>query len=176
MSYTAPQHGAHTVAGPTSQSLLASGDRTRTAKLAGHSRLPAVSAHLENRGLLTTPRPNVARRLLRHQPNFDVTETKDAFLFKADVPGVKKDDLEITTTGNRIQISGKRDIDEEKKSDTVYTYERQYGSFTRSFTLPAGADIEHAKSGLKDGVLTLVVPKLAEAQSKKIPISSGAKS
>lgn len=109
-------------------------------------------------------------------PNFDVTETKDAFLFKADVPGVKKEDLEITTTGNRIQISGKRDIEEEKKSDTVYTYERQYGSFTRSFTLPAGADIEHAKSDLKDGVLTLVVPKLAEAQSKKIPISSGTKS
>lgn len=109
-------------------------------------------------------------------PSFDVTETKDAFMFKADVPGVKKEDLEITTTGNRIQISGKRESEEEKKTDTVYTYERQYGSFTRSFTLPNGADVEHAKSDLKDGVLTLVVPKLAEAQSKKIPISSSAKS
>lgn len=110
-------------------------------------------------------------------PSFDVTETKDSFLFKADVPGVKKEDLEITTTGNRIQVSGKREIEEEKKTDTVYTYERQYGSFTRSFTLPAGADVEHAKSELKEGVLTLVVPKLAEAQSKKIPIASaGAKS
>lgn len=113
---------------------------------------------------------------LEWNPSFDVTETKDAFIFKADVPGVKKEDIEITTTGNRIQISGKRESEEEKKTDTVYTYERQYGSFTRSFTLPNGADVEHAKSDLKDGVLTLVVPKLAEAQSKKIPISSGAKS
>lgn len=113
---------------------------------------------------------------LEWNPSFDVTETKDAFVFKADVPGVKKEDLEITTTGNRIQVSGKRESEEEKKTDTVYTYERQYGSFTRSFSLPTGADIEHAKSDLRDGVLTLVVPKLAQTQSKKIPISSGPKS
>jgi HSP20 family protein len=110
-------------------------------------------------------------------PNFDVTESKDAYLFKADVPGVKKEDLEITTTGNRIQVTGKRDTEHETKTDTVYTYERQYGSFCRSFTLPDGADIEHAKSELKDGVLTLVIPKVASAQAKKIPISAtGAKS
>ncbi|HEX8106670.1 MAG TPA: Hsp20 family protein [Kofleriaceae bacterium] len=54
----------------------------------------------------------------------------------------------------------------------LYTYERQYGSFT----LPEGADLEHATSELKDGVLTLVVPKLPGAQAKKIPISTGAKS
>ncbi len=110
-------------------------------------------------------------------PSFDVTETKDAFVFKADVPGVKKDDLEITTTGNRIKISGKRDTEHEEKTDTVYTYERHYGSFARMFTLPDGADIEHAKSELKDGVLTLVIPKQATAQGKKIPIAApGAKS
>jgi HSP20 family protein len=106
-------------------------------------------------------------------PSFDVTETKDAYVFKADVPGVKQEDLEISTTGNRIQISGKRESEEEKQTDTVYTFERQYGSFTRSFTLPNGADIEHAKSELKDGVLTLVVPKVMEAQTKKIAIGSG---
>lgn len=110
-------------------------------------------------------------------PSFDVTENKDGYLFKADVPGVKKDDLEITCTGNRLQISGKRDVEQETKGEQLYTYERQYGSFTRSFTLPEGADLEHAKSELKDGVLTLMVPKVAAAQAKKIPIStSGAKS
>lgn len=109
-------------------------------------------------------------------PNFEVTENKDSFLFKADVPGVKKEDLDITTVGNRIQITGKRESEQESKTDTVYTYERQYGSFSRSFTLPEGADIAHAKTDLKDGVLTLVVPKLAVAQAKKIPITSGAKS
>ena len=105
-------------------------------------------------------------------PSFDISENKDAYLFKADVPGVKKEDLEITTTGNRVQITGKRDTEQETKTDTYYTYERQYGSFTRSFTLPDGADLEHAKSDLKDGVLTLVIPKKPGAQAKKIPIAA----
>ena len=109
-------------------------------------------------------------------PAFDVTENKDSFLFKADVPGVKNEDLEISITGNRLQITGKRDTETERKTDTVYTYERQYGSFTRIFTLPDGADLEHAKSDLKDGVLRLVIPKLAAAQAKKIPISTAPKS
>ena len=107
-------------------------------------------------------------------PTFDVTENKDAFVFKADVPGVKQEDLEITTTGNRIQITGKRDVEQENKSETIYTYERQYGSFSRVFTLPDGADIDHAKSELKEGVLTLVIPKHPAAQSKKIEVKSGA--
>jgi HSP20 family protein len=107
-------------------------------------------------------------------PNIDVTETKDGYVFKADVPGVKQEEIEITTTGNRIQIAGKREHEQESKTDTVYTYERQYGSFARSFTLPDGADVEHAKSELKDGVLTLVIPKQAGAQAKKIAISTGA--
>ena len=106
-------------------------------------------------------------------PTFDVTENKDAFLFKADVPGVKQEDIEITTQGNRIQITGKRDHEQETKNDTVYSYERQYGSFTRSFTLPEGADISLAKSELKDGVLTLAIPKKPSAQAKKIEISTG---
>jgi len=113
---------------------------------------------------------------LEWNPSFDVTENKDAFVFKADLPGAKQEDIEISTTGNRLQISGKREAEKETKSETVYTYERQYGSFVRSFTLPEGADLEHAKSELKDGVLTLVVPKLPGAQAKKIPISTGAKS
>jgi HSP20 family protein len=113
---------------------------------------------------------------LEFNPRFDVTEDKDSYLFKADIPGVKKEDLEISTTGNRLQISGKRDAEKETKSETVYTYEREYGSFVRSFTLPDGADLEHAKSELKDGVLTLVIPKLPGAHTKKISISTGAKS
>ena len=77
-------------------------------------------------------------------------------------------------TGNRLQISGKRDIEHETKTDTVYTYERQHGHFVRSFTLPDGADLEHAKSDLKEGVLTLVIPKQPGAQAKKIAITTGA--
>lgn len=109
-------------------------------------------------------------------PSFEVTENKDSYLFKADLPGVKQDDIEITMTGNRLQISGKRESEQETKNDTIYTYERQYGSFARSFTLPEGADVDHAKSDLKDGVLTLVIPKKPGATAKRIAISSGPKS
>ena len=120
--------------------------------------------------------PTVKFRELEWNPGFDVTEDKDGYTFKADVPGVSKEDLEITTIGNRLQISGKRDNEVENKTDTVYTYERQWGSFVRSFTLPEGADLQQAKSDLKDGVLTVVIPKAAEAQPKKIPIASAVKS
>jgi HSP20 family protein len=111
----------------------------------------------------------------RWNPGFDVTEDQDSYRFKADVPGVKPEDLEITTTGNRLQISGKREAEAEKiaGSETVYTCERPYGSFVRSFTLPEGADLEHARTELKDGVLTLVIPKLPGAHARKIPISTG---
>jgi len=108
-------------------------------------------------------------------PAFDVSETKDAYVFKADVPGVKEQDLEVTVTGNRVSISGKRDEEKEEKDERQYTYERTYGSFTRSFTLPEGADTNSAHADLKDGVLTLTVKKSEQAQSKKVPIQTPAK-
>lgn len=111
----------------------------------------------------------------RWNPHFDVTENKDAYVFKADLPGVKEEDIEITTTGNRLQVAGKRETEEETKNDTIYTYERQYGSFMRAFTLPDGVDLEHAKSALQEGVLTLVIPKMPSAQAKKIPIGTADK-
>jgi HSP20 family protein len=116
--------------------------------------------------------PVMSFERLGWNPSFDVTENKDAYVFKADVPGVKKEDLEISMTGNRLAVSGKRDTEQETKNDTYYTYERQYGTFTRTFTLPDGADVEHARSELKEGVLTLVVPKKPAMQAKKIPIAT----
>ena len=103
-------------------------------------------------------------------PAFEVKESKDAFSFKADVPGVKESDIDITRTGNRLSISGKREGDVEEKTDTYYAYERSYGSFTRAFTLPEGIDADHIHADLKEGVLTVVVPKKPEAQPKKISL------
>ena len=108
-------------------------------------------------------------------PSFEVRETKDAYVFRADVPGVKKEDLDISLTGSRLQINGKREIEQETKDDTFYTYERSYGTFIRLFTLPPEADTEHVRTELKDGVLSLVIPKRTEAQAKKISIETGAK-
>ena len=112
---------------------------------------------------------------LRFQADFDVKETKDAFLFKADLPGVREQDLEVTVTGTRLTIAGKRDEEKEDKGDTYYTYERSQGSFTRSFTLPEEADVEHLHAELKEGVLTLVVPKRPAAVAKKVTINTGDK-
>jgi len=103
-------------------------------------------------------------------PAFEVKEGKDSFTFKADVPGVKESDIDITRTGNRLCVSGRREADVEEQTDTYYTYERSYGSFTRAFTLPEGTDAEHIHAELKDGVLNIVVPKKPEAQPKKISL------
>ncbi len=105
---------------------------------------------------------------------FDVKETKDAYLFKADVPGIQEKDLEVTITGNRLTVAGKREEEKEEKTDRFYTYERNYGSFSRSFTLPEGADTEHLQASLEKGVLTVNVPKKPEVQPKKIAVKSEA--
>jgi HSP20 family protein len=105
-------------------------------------------------------------------PTFDIKETKDAFVFKADVPGVKESDLEITLTGNRLTISGKRESEKKDQTETFYAYERSYGDFMRAFTLPEGIDTNSVQAELKDGVLMLTIKKTPEAQPKKIPVQS----
>jgi HSP20 family protein len=107
-------------------------------------------------------------------PAFEVKETKDGYLFKADVPGVKEKDLEITVTGNRLTVSGQREAEHKEQTDTLYTYERTYGSFTRSFTLPDGADPAKCVADLKEGVLTLSIPRTPELQPKRIDIKTTA--
>jgi HSP20 family protein len=107
----------------------------------------------------------------RFAPDFEVKETKEGFVFKADVPGVKEKDIEITLTGNRLTISGRREAEVEEKMDTYYAYERSYGSFTRAFTLPEGTDgNNNIRADLKDGVLTLVLPKRVELQPRRIEV------
>jgi HSP20 family protein len=102
---------------------------------------------------------------------FDVKETKDSYLFKADLPGVKESDLEISLTGNRLTISGKREGEEQKEGENYYVMERTYGTFTRTFTLPEGADIDKVKAALKDGVLNLTIPKRAESQPRRVVVA-----
>jgi len=107
-------------------------------------------------------------------PNVEVKETESAILFKADLPGVQEKDVSISVIGNRLSISGKREEEEEKKEgDRYYAYERWYGSFSRTFTLPDACDTDGAKAELKDGVLTIEVPKKESAQPRPIAIGKG---
>ena len=105
-------------------------------------------------------------------PAFEVKETKDGYLFKADVPGVKQEDIEVHLTGNRLTITGKREAEKKEQNDTYYTYERTYGSFTRAFTMPDGIQESGIVADLREGVLTVSVPKKPEVQPKKIAVTS----
>lgn len=112
-------------------------------------------------------------RELAWNPSFEVRETDDAFLFKGDMPGVKQEDIDINLVGSTLQISGKREREEEKDEGTLHTYERSYGSFSRSFSLPEVADLDKVRCDLKDGVLTLVVPKKAGTAPHRRKIQVG---
>lgn len=101
-------------------------------------------------------------------PDFEVKETKDSFIFKADLPGVEEKDINITLAENMLTISGKREEERREEEDRYYAYERTYGTFTRTFTLPLGVDSEKAQAEFKNGVLTIRVPKRAESQPKRI--------
>ncbi len=107
---------------------------------------------------------------IAYAPAFEVREAADAFVFKADLPGVKDKDIDVKLTGNRLQISGKREAERQDQQDTYYTYERSYGSFQRTFTLPEGTDLDHVQAELKEGVLTVAVPKKAPAQARTVTI------
>ena len=106
-------------------------------------------------------------------PTFEVKETKDSYVFKADLPGVKESDVDISLTGNRLTVSGHRQEERKEEGETFYAYERSYGTFSRSFTLPEGIDHENVQAELKDGVLHVAVPKKPEVQPKRIQLKGG---
>lgn len=120
--------------------------------------------------------PSFAVEMPAFNPMFDVKETADAFIFRADVPGVLEKDIEVMRTGNRLTITGKRESEKEEKGETFYTCERSYGSFSRSFTLPDAIDPELIKADMKDGVLNIVVPKKPGAMAQKIEVKAPVKS
>jgi HSP20 family protein len=107
-------------------------------------------------------------------PAFEVKETKTGFIIHADLPGVKEKDLDVSLTGNRLTIRGKRDSEKKEQTDTYYVYERSYGSFTRAFTLPEGADPNQLRAELREGVLDINIGKKPEMQAKKIAVKTEA--
>lgn len=117
------------------------------------------------------PQQEGIQRSFEFAPSFDVKETKEAFLFKADLPGVKQSDLEITHTGNRLTVSGKREGEERKEGDNYFMVERSFGSFQRTFTLPESADVDQIKADLSAGVLSITIPKRSAAQPRKVSVS-----
>ncbi len=102
----------------------------------------------------------------------DVTEDDKAFHVKAEIPGVDKDDIDITVDGNQVTISAevKREKSSKDGEKEIYT-ERYFGKTYRSFTLPGDFDGDKAEAGLDDGVLALSLPKKANGSTRRIAIS-----
>jgi HSP20 family protein len=115
----------------------------------------------------------IEQQLGQFAPSFEIKETRDAYQFKADLPGVADEDLEIALAGNRLTVSGRREAEQvSDDSDRFYAYERTYGSFSRSFTLPEEIDPESVTASLDNGVLTIMLPKKPEAQPRKISVGA----
>lgn len=103
-------------------------------------------------------------------PTVDVIEHPDDIEITCDLPGVEKDDVDISITGNVLTIHGEKKGEEEKKDSRVYRKENWYGSFDRKLTLPAYVDQEKVEAEMKNGVLKLTMPKREEAKQKQIPV------
>jgi HSP20 family protein len=98
------------------------------------------------------------------EPEMDIKDTKDEYIFRLDLPGIDKDRVKIKTENNQLTISGQREAEKENKDDNgFYRMERSFGSFTRSLPLPEDADTEQMKVESKNGVLTIHLPKIKKA-------------
>ena len=108
-------------------------------------------------------------------PASDASQARDAYRISLELPGVAEDDVEVSVHDGVITVSGEKKQEREEKGDTWYFSERQYGTFSRSFRLPADADGDKVSAELKDGVLTLIGPKVKpkEPESTKVQIKRG---
>lgn len=103
-------------------------------------------------------------------PAVDIYESKDNVVVRADIPGMRKEDIEVTIQDNTLAIKGERKVFEEKKDQDNLRVERAYGAFSRAFTLPTSVDSSKVKAVYKDGVLELTIPKQEEAKPKQINV------
>src|SRR5207237_9060624 len=106
-------------------------------------------------------------------PLVDIVEDDNAYLIKAELPEVKKEDVKVTVQDDVLTISGERMFEKEEKGRKYHRMERAYGSFARSFTLPVDADGEKVAARFKDGVLKVHLPKSEQAKPKSIEVKIG---
>src|SRR6266849_3106279 len=108
-------------------------------------------------------------------PAVDVYEDEHNVTLKIEVPGIDEKDIDIRVENNLLTVHGERKIEKEEKEENYRRVERQYGSFTRTFTLPNTVDTENVQANYDKGVLKITLPKKAEAKPKqiKVNVSSG---
>lgn len=103
-------------------------------------------------------------------PKVDIYDTKDAFIIKAELPGVNKNDIKVDVDGRLLTLRGERKSEVENKESAYFRREMFFGSFERTFTLPEAVDPGLIKAEYKDGVLHLEVPKPEERKPKQVEV------
>jgi HSP20 family protein len=103
-------------------------------------------------------------------PPVDIRETEEALLITAELPGMTKEDVEITLENSVLTLAGERNLEKDVKGETWHRLERSYGTFSRSFTLPATVSTERVEATFADGVLTVRLPKVEESKPRRISI------
>ena len=106
-------------------------------------------------------------------PAVDVYEDTHKVVLKLEVPGIRKEDLDIRVEGRTLTVKGERKFESEEKEENFHRIERRFGSFVRSFTLPNTVDVENIDATSTDGVLTLSLNKKPEAKPKQIEVKIG---
>jgi HSP20 family protein len=104
-------------------------------------------------------------------PSVDISETDQAYLIKAEIPEVKKEDVKVTIDDGMITIQGERKMEKEEKGKKFHRIERSYGSFVRSFRLPDGVDESKVKAEFKDGMINVTLPKSEKAKKKAVEVA-----
>lgn len=107
-----------------------------------------------------------------HAPAVDIKEEKEAYVVRAELPGVKKEDVHIDVENNVLTLRGERRLAEEESREGYQRIERWYGAFARSFALPSTVDSERIEAKLEDGVLSVRLPKRNELRSRRIEVRS----
>jgi len=105
-------------------------------------------------------------------PPIDICENDKEVIVRAEVPGLRPEDLELSVSGNQLTISGEKRESSERRSGGVYQAECRYGRFCRFIELPSPVDSERVQAELSNGVLTVRLPKLKEAPGRRIPIKA----
>ena len=104
-------------------------------------------------------------------PSINLTEDKDHYYIRAELPGILAEDLEIQATGNNLSISGERKIETEKDNVRYHRKEREEGKFSRAISLPGDVDPDGVSASLTNGILKVSVPKAEKAKPKQITIN-----
>ena len=106
-------------------------------------------------------------------PPVDVYEDEHTVTLKVEVPGIDEKDIEVRVENNVLTVHGERKFEKEEKEENFRRVERQYGSFTRTFTLPPTVDAEKVQADYDKGILKIALPKKAEAKPRQIKVNIG---